>query len=53
MAHTLQLSGALLAAGKSHSVLPLSGVTHMTPQEIIAENLLLAELDFFREHLNS
>ena len=51
MAHTLQLSGALLAAGKPHSVLPLSGVTHMTPQEIIAENLLLAELDFFREHL--
>jgi dipeptidyl-peptidase-4 len=51
MAHTLQLSGALLAAGKSHSVLPLSGVTHMTPQEIIAENLLLAELDFFRRNL--
>jgi len=32
-------------------VLPLSGVTHMTPQEIVAENLMLAELEFFQEHL--
>ena len=50
-AHTLQLSSALLAAGKPHSVLPLSGVTHMTPQEIVAENLLRLEVDFFRSHL--
>ncbi len=51
VAHTLQLSSALLAAGRSHSVLPLSGVTHMTPQEIVAENLLLAEVEFFTAHL--
>jgi dipeptidyl-peptidase-4 len=50
-AHTLQLSSALLAAGKQHNVLPLSGVTHMTPQEVIAENLLLTEVEFFRTHL--
>ncbi|MDD2817836.1 MAG: alpha/beta fold hydrolase [Candidatus Nanopelagicales bacterium] len=50
-AHTLQLSSALLAAGKSHSVVPLSGVTHMTPQEIVAENLLRLEVEFFRSHL--
>ena len=50
-AHTLQLSSALLAAGKPHSVVPLSGVTHMTPQEIVAENLLRLEVDFFRSHL--
>lgn len=50
-AHTLQMSSALLAAGKPHSVLPLSGVTHMTPQEIVAENLLLTEVDFFHTHL--
>ena len=50
-AHTLQLSSALLAAGKPHSVIPLSGVTHMTPQEIVAENLLRLEVDFFRSHL--
>ena len=51
VAHTLELSSALLAAGRPHSVLPLTGVTHMTPQEIIAENLLRAELDFFDVHL--
>jgi dipeptidyl-peptidase-4 len=50
-AHTLQLSSALLAAGKAHEVLPLSGVTHMTPQEIVAENLLLHQLDFLRRTL--
>jgi dipeptidyl-peptidase 4 len=52
-AHTLQLSSALLEAGKDHSVLPLSGVSHMTPQEVIAENLLLTELRFFQQHLSS
>ena len=31
VAHTLRLSSALLAAGRPHEVLPLSGVTHMTP----------------------
>jgi dipeptidyl-peptidase 4 len=50
-AHTLQLSSALLAAGKSHQVLPLSGVSHITPQEIVAENLLLLQLAFLRHAL--
>ena len=50
-AHTLQLSSALLAAGRAHSVVPLSGVTHMTPQEVVAENLLRLEIDFFDSHL--
>ena len=50
-AHTLQLSSALLAAGRPHQVLPLSGVTHMTPQEVVAENLLLFQLDFLRTAL--
>ena len=50
-AHTLQLSSALLAAGKPHDVLPLSGVTHMTPQEVVAENLLLHQLEFLQRHL--
>ena len=50
-AHTLQLSAALLAAGRPHEVLPLAGVTHMTPQEEIAENLLLHQLDFLRRSL--
>ncbi|MGV1036029.1 MAG: prolyl oligopeptidase family serine peptidase [Candidatus Nanopelagicales bacterium] len=51
VAHSLQLSGALTAAGRRHEFLPLSNVTHMTQQEEVAENLLLLELDFFRHHL--
>ena len=40
-----------MEAGKPHTVLPLSGVTHMTPQEEVAENLLLVQLAFLREAL--
>ena len=50
-AHTLALSGALLAAGRAHSVLPLTGVTHMTPQEVVSENLLRLQADFLLQHL--
>jgi len=50
-AHSLRLSSALLAAGYPHRVLPLSGVTHMTPQEVVAENLLLFQVAFLREAL--
>ncbi|WKK26089.1 alpha/beta fold hydrolase [Streptomyces olivoreticuli] len=50
-AHTLRLSSALLAAGRPHEVLPLSGVTHMTPQEQVAENLLLLQVDFLKRSL--
>ncbi|WP_131741901.1 S9 family peptidase [Actinomadura roseirufa] len=50
-AHALRLSSALVAAGRPHSVLPLSGVTHMTPQEEIAENLLLIQVDFLKSAL--
>jgi dipeptidyl-peptidase 4 len=51
VAHTLRLSSALLAAGRPHAVLPLSGVTHMTPQEEVAENLLLLQVEFLRRSL--
>jgi dipeptidyl-peptidase 4 len=51
VAHTLRLSSALLAAGRPHSVLPLSGVTHMASQEEVAENLLLLQVDFLRRAL--
>jgi dipeptidyl-peptidase-4 len=51
VAHTLALSGALTVAGRPHQVLPLSGVTHMTPQEEVAENKLLLELDFLKKSL--
>ena len=53
VAHTLRLSGALTVAGRPHQVLPLSGVTHMTPQEEVAENKLLLELAFLRGALGA
>jgi dipeptidyl-peptidase-4 len=53
VAHTLRLSGALTVAGRPHQVLPLSGVTHMTPQEEVAENKLLLELAFLRTALRA
>ncbi len=50
-AHTLRLSQALTEAGRPHTVLPLSGTTHMTPQEEVAENLLLLQLRFLQDAL--
>jgi dipeptidyl-peptidase-4 len=52
VASTLRLSTALLAAGRPHEVLPLSGgITHMTPQEQVAENLLLLQVAFLKRAL--
>jgi dipeptidyl-peptidase-4 len=51
VAHSLRLSAALLAAGRPHTVLPLSGVTHMAAQEEVAENLLLLQVDFLKSAL--
>ena len=51
VSNSLKLSSALLEAGKAHEVLPLTGVTHMTPQEVVAENLMLLELDFLKRAL--
>jgi dipeptidyl-peptidase-4 len=53
VAHTLRLSSALLAAGRPHTVLPLSGVTHLTRQEVVAENLKLLQVDFLKRALSS
>ncbi|MFP4635872.1 MAG: prolyl oligopeptidase family serine peptidase, partial [Nitriliruptoraceae bacterium] len=51
-AHSLRLSAALLADGRAHAFLPLSGVTHMTPQETIAERLLDHQVRFLRAALS-
>ncbi|UPK74092.1 prolyl oligopeptidase family serine peptidase [Nocardioidaceae bacterium SCSIO 66511] len=51
VAHSLRLSSALLAAGKPHEVLPLTGVTHMTPQEKVAENLQVLQVEFIKRSL--
>ncbi len=45
VAHTLRLSGALLAAGREHTVLPITGATHMTGVDVAAR-LPLLELAF-------
>ncbi len=45
-AHTLRLSTALLAAGRPHTVLPLTGTSHMTTQQAVTENLLVLQRDF-------
>jgi dipeptidyl-peptidase-4 len=47
-AHTLQLSQRLTETGRLHAVLPLTAVTHMTPQEAVAEHMLTLQVDFIR-----
>ncbi len=49
-AHTLRLSAALLATGRPHAVIPLTGATHMAAGGT-AERLLRLELDFLTQHL--
>ncbi|MGW3625148.1 prolyl oligopeptidase family serine peptidase [Streptomyces sp. NPDC000880] len=51
LAHMLRFSSALLAAGRPHSVLPLSGATHLVTQQDQASNLLLLEIDFLKKSL--
>ena len=53
IAHSLRLSQALMAAGRPHTFLPLTGITHMTNDETVAENLLLLQRDFLREALEA
>jgi dipeptidyl-peptidase-4 len=50
-AHTLRLSSALLAAGRPHTVLPLTGDTHMVQNPAAVENLLRIEVDFLKKAL--
>ncbi|AOP51181.1 S9 family peptidase [Streptomyces lydicus] len=50
VAHTLRFSAELLAAGRPHSVLPLSGATH-APADAVNEQLLYAQRDFLLDAL--
>ena len=50
-ANMLRPSAALLAAGRPHEVLPLTGATHRVSDETADENLLWHEVHFFRRHL--
>ena len=51
IAHSLRLSQALIASGRPHTFLPLTGITHMTNDETVAENLLTLQRDFLRDAL--
>ncbi|GIJ50103.1 peptidase [Virgisporangium aliadipatigenens] len=51
-AHTLRLSAAMLGAGRPHSMIPLTGATHMAAGGL-AEKLLRIELDFIRRSLGA
>ena len=52
IAHSLRLSQALMAAGREHTYLPLTGITHMTNDETVAENLLTLQRDFLYRALD-
>jgi dipeptidyl-peptidase-4 len=52
VAHSVRLSAALVAAGRPHALLPLPGVTHMTPQDDeVAENFMLMQVRWLRTAL--
>jgi len=51
VASTLRLSKALMEAGRPHTVLPLSGITHAPLDPAVAENLLMLQVRFLRDAL--
>lgn len=52
-AHTLRMSAALLAEGREHAVLPLSGQSHMVSDETTVARQLTAQLAFLDKALRS
>jgi dipeptidyl-peptidase-4 len=52
VAHSVRLSAALVAAGRPHALLPLPGVTHMTPQDDeVAENFMQMQVQWLKDAL--
>jgi dipeptidyl-peptidase 4 len=52
VAHSIRLSSALVAAGRPHALLPLPGVTHMTPQDDeVSENFMLMQVRWLKNAL--
>lgn len=47
IAHSLRLSQALMEAGRPHTFLPLTGITHMTNDPDVARNLLILQRDLW------
>lgn len=52
IAHSLRLSQALMQAGRAHTFLPLTGITHMTNDPKVAKNLLILQRDFLAQALS-
>lgn len=51
IAHSLRLSQALMEAGREHTFLPLTGITHITNDPAVARNLLVLQRDFLARAL--
>lgn len=49
--HTLKLADALFRAGKEFDLLPLSSMTHMTPDPVVTERLYSRIASYFQQHL--
>jgi dipeptidyl-peptidase-4 len=49
--HTLKLTNALFRAGKDFDLLPLPGMTHMTPDPVVTERLYGKIAGHFQKHL--
>ncbi len=51
--HTLKLTNALFRAGKDFELLPLAGMTHMTPDPVVTERLYERIVGHFWKHLGT
>ena len=49
--HTLKLTNALFRAGKDFDLLPLAGMTHMTPDPVVMERLYERIAGHFHKYL--
>ena len=49
--HTLKLTNALFRAGKDFDLLPLAGMTHMTPDPVVTQRLYERIAGHFQKHL--
>jgi dipeptidyl-peptidase-4 len=49
--HTLKLTNALFRVGKDFDLLPLAGMTHMTPDPVVMERLYERIASHFRKYL--
>lgn len=52
-AHAVRLAAGMMAAGRRHRFVPLSGVTHVAGQEDVAEQLLQLQVAFLHEVLGT